>query len=349
MRFLATAIISALTTSGALAQSPGAIDTVFLNRAIRAQVDSGFTGVVLVADGDSVILRRAFNSRATHLGETSAFWIASITKSFTAAAVVRLQTQGRLTVRDSLSRFFPSAPVDKRAITLHQLLTHTAGLGGTGTGGGVVERTGAVRRILAQQLIYPPGDGYRYGDDDYELLAAVIEVVTGRPWQEVVQHELLDPARLRHTGFWCGPWRNLPRPVASVDGVRSTCGKGAAADWGHRGANGMAATADDLLAWTRVLRSETRGGTREFAAIDTPQVLVRHEGRFDISYGYGARIYTSRGKVAEVMYSGSGDDGHTSIIRQLASGITIIVLSSAGEHHGTTWSAYVAAQLGSRE
>jgi hypothetical protein len=111
----------------------------------------------------------------------------------------------------------------------------------------------------------------------------------------------------------------------------------------------MAATADDLLAWTRVLRSETRSGAREFAAIDTPQVLVRYEGTFDISYGYGARIYTSRGRVAEVMYSGSGDDGHTAIIRELASGVTIIVLSSAGEHHGTTWSAYVAALLGSRE
>ncbi|MEO5815149.1 MAG: hypothetical protein ABIT20_07705 [Gemmatimonadaceae bacterium] len=91
-----------------------------------------------------------------------------------------------------------------------------------------------------------------------------------------------------------------------------------------------------------------RGGTREFAAIDTPQVLVRHERRFDISYGYGARVYTSHGKVAEVMYSGSGDDGHTAIIRQLASGVTIIVLSSAGEHHSTTSSAYVAERLGSR-
>lgn len=348
MRILAAAIISGLTASAALAQSAVAVDTVFLNRVIRAQVDSGFTGVVLVANGDSVILRRAFDSRATHLRVTSAFWIASITKSFTAAAVIRLQAQGRLAVSDSLARFFPKAPIEKRAITLHQLLTHTAGFGRTYTGGGVAERHEAVRRILAQPLIYAPGDGYQYGDDDYELLAAVIEVVTGRPWQDVVQHEILDPARLRHIGFWCGPGRNLPRQVMSDRGTRSVCGPAGVADWGHRGANGMAATADDLLAWTRVLRSTTRGGVREFAAIDTPQVLVRHEGQFDISYGYGARIYAAQGKVAEVMYSGSGDDGHTAIIRQLASGVTIIVLSTAGEHHGTTWSAYVAERLGSR-
>ena len=348
MRFLAVVILCALPTSRALAQSTATLDVVALGRVIRAQVDSGFTGVVLIANGDSVILRRAFNSSKTHFSDTSAFWIASITKSFTAAAVLRLQAQGRLTVRDSLPRFFPTVPIDKHAITLHQLLTHTAGFGGTYTGGGIVERAETVHRILAQPLIYPPGRGYRYGDDDYELLAAIIEVVTGQSWREVVQHEILDPARLRHIGFWCGPWNDLPRPVASASGTRSACKADTAADWGHRGANGMSATADDLLAWTRMLRSEMRGGVREFAAIDTPQVMVRGEGPFDISYGYGARVYTSQGKVAEVMYSGSGDDGHSTIIRELSSGVTIIVLSNAGAHRGTTWSAYVAAQLGSR-
>ena len=107
----------------------------------------------------------------------------------------------------------------------------------------------------------------------------------------------------------------------------------------------MSAHADDLLAWTRALRSAKHNGVREFAAVDSPQVLVRHEGLFDIWYGYGARIYTSHGRVAEVMYSGSGDDGHSAMIRELPSGITIIVLSSAGEHRGTTWSAYVAQRL----
>ena len=159
-------MLCALTKSG---QSTVPIDAVSLDRVIRAQVDSGFSGVVLVAHGDSIVLRRAYNTRATHLTETSAFWIASITKSFTAAALLRLQAQGRLSVRDSLQRFFPNTPIDKRAITLQQLLTHTAGFGGTYSGGGIIERGEAVRRILAQPLIYRPGHGYKYGDDDYSV------------------------------------------------------------------------------------------------------------------------------------------------------------------------------------
>jgi CubicO group peptidase (beta-lactamase class C family) len=345
MRIPALTILCALTTSGIAAQSRPTIDVKSLERVISAQVDSGFSGVVLVAEGDSILLRRAYQSSATHVTDTSAFWIASITKSFTAAALLRLQVQGRLSVHDSLPRFFPDTPADKRAITLQQLLTHTAGFGATYTGGGIISRADAVRQILAQPLIYDPGRGYKYGDDDYELLAAVIEVVTGRPWRDVVQRELLNPIGLQHTGFWCGPWTDRShQPVAS-----GSCDTTVAADWGHRGANGMAATADDLLAWTRALRSAKHDGTREFGAIETPQVWVRREDPFDISYGYGARLYTSRRKVAEVMYSGSGDDGHTAMIRELASGVTIIVLSSAGQHHGTTWSAYVAQRLASRQ
>src|SRR5262245_55481795 len=108
MRALALTILCALATSGTAAQSGPKIEARSLERVVRALVDSGFSGVVLVTDHDSVVLRRAYGRSATHLNEASTFWIASITKSFTAAAVMRLQTQGRLTVHDSLPRFFPS-------------------------------------------------------------------------------------------------------------------------------------------------------------------------------------------------------------------------------------------------
>lgn len=77
--------------------------------------------------------------------------------------------------------------------------------------------------------------------------------------------------------------------------------------------------------------------------------MIAHEPPFDVSYGYGARVYTLRGKVAEIFHSGSGDDGHTVVVRELPSGLTVIVLSSAGQHKGTTWSSYVASRLVSRD
>jgi CubicO group peptidase (beta-lactamase class C family) len=228
-------------------------------------------------------------------------------------------------------------------ITIHQLLTHTAGFGSTYTGGGLLSRTSAVRAILSQPLTSPPGQRFLYGDDDYELLAAVIEVVTGRSWENTIQRRILDPIGLTQTGFWCGPWRNVPRPVAAADGTRTECAAGHA-DWGHKGANGMSATADDLLRWTSTLWHFGRGASR-FSAITSSHIFVRREGSREVHYGYGVRLYYEKNKLVEIAHTGSGDDGHTAIVRQLASGLTIIVLSNAGQHGGTTWSSYVATRL----
>jgi len=324
----ALAMALAILPSAGAAQK-ATLDAAAADRAVRALVDSGFSGVVLLAAGDSVLLRRAYGAR---LSPDDAFWIASITKSFTAAAVLRLQEQRRLKVADSIYRFLPDVPPDKRAITIQQLLTHTAGLGGEYSGGGIADRREAVRAILRPALIYPPGQGYRYGDDDYELLAAVIEIVTGQSWEDYVREQVVRPAGLRHVGFACQPCGDL----------RASC------DWGHKGANGMFGTADDLLHWSRSLRADEALGAAGRGALEVPQVLVRREPPFDVSYGYGVRVYTLHDTTVEVMHSGSGDDGHTSIVRVLRNGITVVVLSNAGMHAGTTWSSYVARKLATR-
>ena len=69
----------------------------------------------------------------------------------------------------------------------------------------------------------------------------------------------------------------------------------------------------------------------------------------DVSYGYGVRVYTLNGEVDEAMHSGSGDDDHTGIVRSLRSRLTVVVLSNAGQHAGTTWSSFVARQLATRQ
>lgn len=312
------------------------LTAVEIDRVIRAEVDSGFSGVVLVAHGDLIVLRRGYGpdvvSRPT---PSTRFRIASITKSFTAAAILILTNRRQLSLENSIARFFPRAPADKRDITLEQLLTHTAGLGASYSGGGIHDRAAAVRAILSHPLAYQPGHGYRYGDDDYELLAAVLEVVSGRSWEEVIRREVLVPLGLRHTGFEC----ELSETAAWQ---RSSLCAGHRADWGHRGANGMWSTVDDLLTWARALHGGTISALRD---IEVPHELVRHEGSLDVAYGYGVRLYVRDGRVVEAMHAGSGDDGHTAVVRELGSGLTIIVLSNAGRHAGTTWSSYVAMKI----
>jgi CubicO group peptidase (beta-lactamase class C family) len=283
--------------------------------------DSGFSGVVLVAKDTVIIMNKAFSPAAGRpLSIQSQFNIGSMTKGFTAAAILRLRSQHRLSFSDPISRFFPFAPESKRGITVFHLLTHTSGIRGHSAGAGIVRRDGAASAILAQPVDDPPGTRYRYMDDDYQLLAAIIEIASGQSWEDYISHELLQPARMYSTSFQGG-------------------------DWGHKGANGMRSTSRDMYRWLSAIHHEQLFGRAESREMESPLMHVRSEPPFEIHYGYGSRIYVRNGRIAEVMHSGSGDSNNTSIARLLSDGTMVVVLSNAGMHHGTTWAAYVAQRL----
>jgi len=324
-------------------QLPDALDAM-----LRADVDSGFSGVVLIAVGDSVILERAYASPSTHLDTATAFWVGSITKGFVAAAILTLQESGRLSVRDSIPRFFRDVPTDKRDITLQELLTHTSGIDGHFVAVGIVDRARAIQSILAQRLAYAPGAGYQYMNDDYNLLAAVIEIASGKTYEDYIESRLLRPADLGHTGFWGQTSRvNIAPPSGPPDGVPATVWRDGRprANWGYRGANGMFSTVGDLYRWLRQRNNAVlSGATRE--QLRTPQRFVRSEPPRDIYIGYGARIYTLGSKRLEVRHLGdAGWVGHNGVARVLDSGLTVIVLSNSGSHGSGTWSAWVSQQM----
>ncbi len=299
----------------------GAQSPVGLEAIARAQADSGFAGVILVARDNTVEMEKAYSPQTGKpLSVSSRFNIGSMTKGFTAAAILRLRSQRRLSFSDPISRFFPHAPESKRGITVFHLLTHTSGLRGHSAGAGIVRREGAVNAILAQPLDYPPGTHYRYMDDDYQLLAAIIEVASGVTWEKYITTELLRPARMRSTSFQGG-------------------------DWGHKGADGMRSTTRDIYHWLTAIRDGRLFGRAETLELESPLMHVRSDPPFEIHYGYGARVYVRNGRVTEVMHSGNGDAGHSSIARVLSNGTILVVLASSGQRRGTTWATYVAQRL----
>jgi CubicO group peptidase (beta-lactamase class C family) len=304
----------------ATAQSPSR-----LNAFLRAQQDSGFSGVVLVARSDSILFERAYSPlTGKPLALSSKFNIGSITKGFTAAAILKLRSEHRLSFSDQLSRFFPHAPQRKRDITVFHLLTHTSGLASHSAGTGIMRRDGAVTAILSQRLEYAPGTHYLYADDDYQLLAAIVEVASGETWEKYIDRELLVPARMRSTTFQ-------------------------GSDWGHKGANGMRSTVRDLYRWVLGIHAAQLFGRTESRELESPLMHVRSEPPYEIHYGYGTRIYVRNGTVSEVMHSGSGDARNTGIVRVFPDGTIVVVLSNAGQRRGTTWASYVAQRLVARK
>ncbi len=149
----------------------------------------GFSGSALVADRGTMLLQEGYGlaNRAQGIPNTAdtIFSIGSITKQFTAAAIMKLEMRGYLRTSDSISEFFAAVPGDKAGITLHQVLTHTAGLlNYTGEDYEMAGRDETVLQILQSALTFPPGSDFGYSNAGYTLLAAVIEQVTRRSYEE---------------------------------------------------------------------------------------------------------------------------------------------------------------------
>lgn len=222
-----------------------------------------FAGTLLIAHGDEVLVHEAFGLADRALGvpfETSTrLRVGSITKDFTAALVLALQDEGRLSIDDPLARFLPGFPRADR-ITIEQLMNHTHGvpdwrrlpdaetLGAVGT---TLEE--AIDGLARLEPDFEPGARRLYGSSGHLILARVIEVVTGESYARALRSRILDPLGLDDTGSLEGleivprlagsyvptgrpPWLRLPDP----DHPAITAGS--ASVW---------STAMDLFRWSR--------------------------------------------------------------------------------------------------
>lgn len=171
----------------------------------------GFSGALLVAKNGEIILNKGYGMaiRSKNIPNTSetVFSTGSITKQFTAAGIMKLEMQGKLHTNDPITKFFENVPQEKEGITLHHLLTHTAGvIISSGRDYEDVQRDEAVRRILEAPLLFKPGARFEYTNSGYTLLAAIIEKVSGQSYEEFVHENLFKPAGMEFTGYRIPQW-----------------------------------------------------------------------------------------------------------------------------------------------
>ena len=254
------------------------VETVVINGTVKGEAAAkiekrlselgrkDFSGVVLVAQNGVVIFAKGYGfadraHKVTYTTDT-VFDIGSITKPFTASAILRLEMDGKLKVTDPITNFFRDVPGDKKEITLHHLLTHTAGFKDSlGDDYDKVGRDEYVKLALASNLRSKPGTSYSYSNVGYSLLGAVIEHVAGMSYEKYLHDSLFKPAGMMKTGY-----------------VLPKCGKGELArgyqkdkDWGtpldrawaedgpywHLRANGgLLSTVGDLYRWSVALQGE---------------------------------------------------------------------------------------------
>ena len=217
----------------------------------RLAAEKGFSGTVLIARDNKILLDQGYgfaDLKKTERTKTDTkFYIASITKNFTAVAILKLVEQKKLRLDDAIARFFKEVPADKRSITIHHLLTHTAGLAQNYAADGIADRHDAVKAVLTQPLKSTVGEKFGYGNEDYNLLAAIIEIASGLTYENFFREQLLRPAKMSNTGFW-GDKTIKGEPIASTNRPIDP-----QPNWGFRGGVGMYSTAGDLYKWQQAL------------------------------------------------------------------------------------------------
>jgi len=238
-----------------------------LDSAVTSAERAGFSGTLLVVRGDTVILGRgaglAVEDPPMPFTRSTIVPIGSNTKDFTKTAILQLVEAGHLHLEDSLGRFFPDAPPDKRGITLRQLLEHTAGFPiGVGPDGEVVGLSAWRRRLFATPLEFAPGTSRRYSNPGYSLLAAVVEQITGTTYERYLAQHIFAPAGMRETGLvlpHSDPRRLAHAYAAGRDrGTMLDTPHDSSGDyWNLRGNGGLVSTVEDMWRFYRAILDDT--------------------------------------------------------------------------------------------
>lgn len=287
------AAVVALLAPFLLGCDPGGPDTI--KAFLAEELPEGSSGTLIAAqDGDVVTCSGWGQSDHKHGVDTdcdTVYDIMSLTKQFTAAAVLKLQMQGRLDVSDSIGEHLPGVPEDKQPITVQQLLTHTSGLPDS-LGGDYepVSRTAFLAAAFSADLLAAPGEEYHYSNVGYSVLAALIEEASGQDYETYLADNLFRPARMTRTGYVLPDWAAAEVAVeydAAGDPQGTPLEHPWADDgpyWNLRGNGGILSTARDMYRWHVALQTDRildAGARRELF-----EPRVREEPD-DTYYAYG--------------------------------------------------------------
>ena len=274
----------------------------------------GFAGSVVIMQDDVPIIAEGYGIADREEGipwtPATVSTIGSITKQFTGAAILKLTERDLVRVDEPISTYLAGVPPDKRAITVHHLLTHTSGIVDLG---GVddwdpIGREEFVRRAMASPLAFEPGAGYEYSNAGYSLLGAIIERVTGRTYEVFLREELFFHNGMFETGYVLPRWgeERLAQGYSSGSRWGTVLERPMSAEgpfWVLRANGGIHSTPWDMVRWGRALIDGTALSDESMDVYWAPHV---DEGGGDSFYSYGWVIVDRDGTLVVTHNGGNG-------------------------------------------
>lgn len=268
-----------------------------------------------VVEGGELTYERGYGSAnldwGIPIGTDTVFYVGSVSKQFTAAAIALLVQDGLISLDDDIREHFPEMPAYQRPVTVRHLVHHTSGVRDIYT---LMALAGirledvfpdeeAIALIAAQrETNFAPGDEYLYSNSGYFLLAQLVERASGQPLREFAEERIFAPLGMSDTHFHDVPSHIVARRATSYE--RDAAGDYRVSYLGNFdkvGAGGLYSTIRDLLLWDRNFYSGYVGGREFLDLIHAPGVLYDGE---QITYAFGLTVNEYRG-APTVSHSGS--------------------------------------------
>ena len=338
-------LILAVVPSGLFAQ-----DTTILrlDAYMNAAKKMGFNGNVLIARKGKVFYQQAFGYRNLEtkepLDNNSVFTIASVSKQFTAAAVLLLIEQHKLALNDSLRQYFPELPY--HGITIREMLTHTSGLPeyflfmGKYWNHDKIAHNSDLIRLLSEKgppLLFQPGSRYHYSNTAYVLLASIVEKASGRSFKQFVADNIFKPLGMRRSVIHENPTQiedisDYAKGFAHSDSLKKYLPADSIKAFqlvdylaGVGGDKNVATNTIDLWKWDKSLRNGKLLNKEDLDSMMSPWVLIDTAQK--LYYGYGLEV----GKSAfgnYISHEGIWPGYRTILTHYREAGLTIEVLSN---------------------
>ncbi len=295
-----------------------------------------FSGSVLVAQNGQVILAKGYGEAnwdtATPNTPDTRFFLGSLTKAFTAMALLILQEQGKLHVEDPICTYIPNCPLPWQALSIHELLTHTSGIPQLDD----AQLSGAspaawIASFANAPLQFRPGGEFQYCSICYQILAYVVQQVSGMPYSQFVQQAILDPLHMTSSGFDARAYYAQPSGALGYESWQVKApqdGFLVSPQWSFLFGSGLLySTVNDLYRWDQALASDTLVSQATLTKIFTPHVnATLFPGS---TYGYGWFITQAPVPGHRLIWHDGVIDGFRNFIgRYVDDHVTIIFLSN---------------------
>jgi CubicO group peptidase (beta-lactamase class C family) len=302
-----------------------------LDQYLSALADQGrFTGSVLVSRDGKVLFAKGYGLANAELNvpntpETK-FRLGSITKQFTATAIVVLQERGKLNVQDPICKYLDNCPSAWSEITIHHLLSHTGGVPNFTSFPDYVSKM--MMPVTAQEMIarfkdkpldFKPGEKWSYSNSGYFLLGFIIEKVSGESYESFVKRNIFDPLKMTNSGY------DHFDSILKNRATGYSLGRGKMINSAYidmtqpYSAGSLYSTVEDLFTWNEALSSDKILTAKSREMMMAP---VKND------YAYGLGVQTKSGR--RVVAHGGGINGFSTYLARFPDEkVTIVVLRNS--------------------